>query len=249
MQPASAVPFESVPARRASADHGFYLGTAIFSLVIAVGSFAPGIINPSSRRAPLTTLAIVHGAAFTGWLLLYLVQVLLASSGNIRHHRRLGVVGVGLAAVMVIVGYQTTIEMVRRGFDLSDDLNKLGPVILNAAFQLPNLVFFGGLVAAAVGYRRRPAVHKRLMWLAIPAALLGAPIVHAIGHFGLPLVVAPLFSLASLMANAIFDRVAHGRMHPVSLWGGIGFVVAANLQATVLAPNQTWQAFVLWLAR
>jgi hypothetical protein len=124
-----------VPARNASTDHGFYVGTAILSLAVAIAAFVPGAIDTSSRRAPLTPLATVHAVTFTGWLVLYLVQTVLASTGKVRLHRRLGGAGIVLAVVMMIVGYQTTIEMIRRGFDLSGDLERIGPVILQRRFS------------------------------------------------------------------------------------------------------------------
>ena len=139
-------------------------------------------------------------STFTGWLVLYLVQTVLASTGNVRLHRRLGGVAIFLAVVMMIVGYRTTIEMVRRGFDLSGDLERLGPVILQTPFQLCGLPLFGGLVLIGILNRRRPDVHKRLMWLTIPGTPIGAPLVHAIGHYGLPFVVAPLANLSPLAA-------------------------------------------------
>jgi hypothetical protein len=65
------------------------------------------------------------------------------------------------------------------------------------------------------------------MWLAT-ASLMGAPVAHAVGHYGLPLLVLPLANLATLVANPLFDRLAYGRMHPVSLWGSVFLVVFAN---------------------
>ena len=238
----------SIKPASASADHRFYVGTAILSLAIAIAAFGPGLIDTSTRRGALTPLAAVHAVIFTGWLVLYLLQTVLASTGNVRLHRRLGVGGMVLAIVMMIVGYRTTMEMVRRGFDVSGDLERIGPVILQTSFQLCGLPLFGGLVLAAVLNRRRPDVHKRLMWLTIPGTLMGAPVVHAIGHYGLPFIVAPLANLALLAANPVYDRVAHGRTHPVSLWGSVFFVVVANILAVVVSPSPAWQRFVLWLA-
>jgi hypothetical protein len=134
-----------------------------------------------------------------------------------------------------------------RVFDLSGDLERLGPVMLNTSFQILGMPIFGGLVLAALLYRRRPDIHKRLMWLTIPAALMGAPVAHIVGHYGLPLAFLPLANLLFLAANPIYDRLAHGRFHPVSLWAGIAFVVLANILA-VGAQHPRWQAFVLWLA-
>jgi hypothetical protein len=247
MQATTVAPVSATRGRNATAEHRFYVSSAILALAISIAAFLPGIVDPSLRRGPITPLVTLHAAAFGGWLVLYLVQSVLASSGNLRLHRRLGVVGSVLAVAMIVIGYQTTIEMVRRGFDLSGDLERLGPVILQTSFQLWFLLAFGGLVLAAVLNRRRPDVHKRLMWLAMPA-LLGAPVVHAIGHLGLPLVVAPLANFALLAANPLFDRFVLGRMHPVSLWGSLSFVVFANFLAVVVSPNPGWQRFVLWLA-
>jgi len=247
MPATTAIPVSAARTRNPSVDHRFYVGSAIVALVIVVVAFLPGIIDPSSRRAPLTPLAAVHAAVFTGWLLLYLVQTVLASTGNLRVHRQLGVVGAALAVAMIVIGYRTTIEMVRRGFDLSGDLERLGPVMLQTSFQLWGLPVFGGLVLAAVIYRRRPDIHKRLMWLTIPGLIM-APVVHAIGHHGLPAVVAPLAQFSLLAANPVYDRIAHGRMHPVALWGGVFFVVLGNILAAVVSPSPAWQRFVLWLA-
>jgi hypothetical protein len=86
------------------------------------------------------------------------------------------------------------------------------------------------------------------MWLTIPGTLMGAPVVHAIGHFGLPFAIAPLANISLLAANPLYDRVAHGRVHPVSLLGSVFFVVFANILAVVVSPSPTWQRFVVWLA-
>jgi hypothetical protein len=247
MQATTAIPVSAAPSRNTSADHRFYLGSAIGLLAVAIVAFVPGMIDASSRRGPITVLAAVHGVAFFGWLVLYLVQTVLASTGNLRLHRRLGVVGMVLAVGMIVIGYRTTIEMVRRGFDLSGDLARMGPVILQTSFQLVGLPLFGGLVLAAILNRRRPAIHKRLMWLAT-SSLIGAPVAHAVGHYGLPSVVLPLTSLSTLAANPLFDRIAHGRVHPVSLWGGVCFMALGPILAVVVSPNPAWQRFVLWLA-
>ena len=243
----TAGPIPRVFPRNATADHRFYVGTAVVALTIAGVGFLPGVIDGSSRRGALTSLVAIHGAVFSGWLVLYLVQTLLATTGNLRLHRRMGIVGVILAVTMIILGYQATIAMVRRGFDVSGDLARLGPVILQTPFQLLGLPVFGGLVLTAVLNRRRPDAHKRLMWLAT-FSLMGAPIVHAIGHFGLPLPTVLLANLSLLAANPLHDRIAHGRMHPVSVWGGVFHLAFGNIVAVVVAPSPAWQRFVLWLA-
>ena len=57
----------SIPIWRAPADHRFYVSSAIVALVVAMVAFAPGLLDTSSRRGPLTPLAALHAATFTGW--------------------------------------------------------------------------------------------------------------------------------------------------------------------------------------
>jgi len=85
------------------------------------------------------------------------------------------------------------------------------------------------------------------MWLAT-SSLLGAPIVHAAGHLGLPLFFTPLSLLVVLAANPVYGRIVHGRMHPIALWGGVGFMTLGNFFAVIVAPSSQWQAFVVRLA-
>ena len=134
---------------------------------------------------------------------------------------------------MVMTGYATSITMARRGFDLSGDLiGASGNPLELLVFQLGDLVSFGILVGAAVWYRRRPDVHKRLMLLAIMEALMPAALAHIIGHSHLreikaPIILIPLVML--LFASAVHDRLTQGRIHPVSLWVALALFVWANV--------------------
>jgi hypothetical protein len=50
-----------------------------------------------------------HAVAFVGWLTLFTVQVALIRNGRPDLHRRLGMAGAGLAAVMVVLGPATAL--------------------------------------------------------------------------------------------------------------------------------------------
>jgi hypothetical protein len=56
--------------------------------------------------------------------------------------------------------------MVRRGFDLSGDLRIDHDPPYETVFALRNLLIFSVLVIAALAYRHRPEIHKRLMLFA-----------------------------------------------------------------------------------
>lgn len=165
------------------AEGRFYVGMAIMVAATALAGFGPAIVEPSSRRAPMTWAMGVHGIVFGAWLVLFLAQALLATKGRMAVHRRLGYVGCGLAVLMLVSGYITTIDMARRGYDLSGDLiGDSGNMLMLMVFQLGDLLCFGSLVALAVLYRRRSDVHKRLMLLATVGGLMPAALSHIIGH-------------------------------------------------------------------
>ena len=106
------------------------------------------------------------------------------------------------------------------GFDLSGDLVPTGTTVDPGTFLAPAhaLVPFGVFVAAAVWCRRRPAVHKRLMMLAL-VTTTGAPVAHLIGHWPLAFLIFPVSQIMLLCLLFIHDRLSQGRIHSVSLWG------------------------------
>ena len=91
--------------RRRRLDHRFYLGMA---LAMGFGVFA-GFTRTYYARSYFNSPAIpiwvhVHGAVFTGWMLFYILQCLLAMYGGMKLHRSLGIVGGLLASGIVITG-------------------------------------------------------------------------------------------------------------------------------------------------
>lgn len=236
------------------AEGRFYTAMALIALAIAIAGFGPALVDTSSRTAPLTLAVATHGLVFSAWLLLFFTQTILIPRGRIAVHRRLGYGAVVLAVLMVVSGYATAITMARRGYDLSGDIVARGSDLLELlVFQLGDLISFSLLIGAAVWYRRRADVHKRLMLLATVGALMPAALTHIIGHSPLlreiraPIILIPLAML--LFAGAVHDRLSRGRIHPVSLWVASGMFVWANLRAVVIGPSETWHAFASWLIR
>jgi hypothetical protein len=115
-------------------------------------------------------------------------------------------------------------------------------------FQFGALVIFSVLIAAALVARRRPHVHKRLMTLTVMQTLT-APLAHLVGHFQLPGLVMPAWGIGAVVALLAYDRRVLGRVHPASLWVGVGLVVLNNLQFAVIGPSQGWRDLMNWLTR
>jgi hypothetical protein len=235
-----------------SVGRWFYAAMGAACILVAIASFTPSILNPANRLGSFTWIVAAHGIVFFAWLLVFLMQTLLVQAGRIATHRSLGTASMLLAAGMVVLGYVTTIEMTRRGFDLSGDLglksDPLGPVA-QMIFPLLDVFEFGILVAAGYWYRRRADIHKRLMLFAV-VVMLPAPFAHFIGHSPLlrthgVIVILPI--AISLAASAIYDRIRFRRIHPVSLWLGIVLFVIDNLCAVVIGPSAAWRRFAGWL--
>lgn len=76
-----------IPVR--SRPRQFYLAITLFLIAIVVWGFWPtyfGVLLSSGATRPW--IMHLHGAIFSGWMLLLLAQVSLVSMGRVRLHRR-----------------------------------------------------------------------------------------------------------------------------------------------------------------
>jgi hypothetical protein len=105
----------------------------------------------------------VHGGFSVAWLALVSTQVLLAETGDIRLHRRLGWYAVSVSAAMVPLGVTAAMVDMARQVGHAD----YAPQFLGEEFQ--DIFAFAVCTAAAVVTRRRRADHSRLMILAAVA--------------------------------------------------------------------------------
>ena len=237
---------------RGNADRWFYVIVTMFVILVNVVAFSPSLLNVSTRTVPLplTSIDLAHSLVSVTWLLVFLAQVTLVGAGRVTIHRQLGVFGVLLSAAFIVVTWLMLVEGARRGFDLSGDLVPRGTSVDPGTFLAPSggLIPLAAFVAAAVWYRQRPALHKRLMMLALLTSM-GAPIAHMVGHW-------PAFGSYALAGGtfmfflpAIRDWVWEPRIHPVSLWGAIFSLVWTSVFLVVVARTVVWRNFAEWVIR
>jgi hypothetical protein len=104
-------------------------------------------------------------------------------------------------------------------------------------FTVGDTVTFALLVGAALGYRRRPEVHKRLMLLAMVGAMMYSPPAHFIFHTpalqAIPNVIVPM-QIPLYFAGAIHDKLTGGKFHPVTLWGAVLLLAWGTFRAVVI---------------
>ena len=133
-------------------DRLFFSGMALASVVILFLGFLPSYFHRSADLPPLTPLYQLHGAVFTAWIVLLVAQTALVAQSRSDIHRKLGVAGAVLAAVVFVVGVAVSVETLRRE----------GGVRF-FAIPLGDIIVFGVLVGAAVLQRQQSDTHKRLM--------------------------------------------------------------------------------------
>jgi hypothetical protein len=231
-------------------DRLFYGGMAIAMAALVVGGFAPTyymkFFGDGARATvsggPFTPLVHLHGALFTGWVLLFITQTALVASHRLAVHRRLGVAGAMLAAAMILVGTSMAVATAKRGG---------APVGVDPlaflAIPIFDMVLFATFVTAALVFRRNKETHKRLMLLAyisiIVAAVARLPGVLPLGplaFFGLGYVL--------VVVAVIYDLVSRRRVHKAYLWGGALMVASVPLRLAI-SDTGLWHAFAQALTK
>ena len=227
----------------------FFSSMAVALLITVVAGFSPTYYLRGTFGSPeLTPSLLVHGFAFSAWMVLLVVQASLVAANRTYIHRRLGVAGAGLGVLMMVLGAYVAITRVAAGLTLSPP----GVTALQGlALPLATVVVFPVLLGSALWFRKRSDIHKRLVLIAtleiVTAAIgrlpgifipIGSVALGPVGLFG----VTDLF----LVAIAVYDWRSRGRIHPATLWGGAFLVVSQPLRL-LIGATPAWQSFAGWL--
>ena len=235
------------PAVRLRGDRLFYTGMGLAILAVTFWGFARSYYLNAWMPTPpgfreLNGLLHFHGALFTAWIILGLIQPALIAGRNVRLHRRLGVAGAVLAAAMVVVGNVVAV--------VSMHWTQLTPAEPFAFYAIPFFAIntFALLVALAIANRRRPEAHKRLMLLAatqiVEAAIARVPVQAMADYFPFShLVVSDLI----IVAGVAYDLASRRRVHPVWIWGG-AIVLGSQLLRLFVAETGPWLSFARFMA-
>jgi hypothetical protein len=212
----------------------FYVGMAIAIAITVFAGFSRSYFLKAYYGGPeLSRLVHLHGLVFTTWVLFFLAQTALVAAGKTYIHRRMGVAGAVLAALVVILGTTTAIVV---------------PPLSFLAIPLFDMLVFAILVGSALYFRRRLEAHKRLMTLGM-IALTSAPIARI--HFPmLPPGPPTFFGLTDLfiLAMLVYDLTTRKKVHPATIWGGL-LIVASQPLRLMISGTPAWLAFAGWLTR
>jgi FtsH-binding integral membrane protein len=150
----------------------FYFSMSLLLAAIVVVGFSRTVNeNLFHPAVPRPFILWIHGTAFAGWVAFFIFQSTLIRIHKVRWHRFFGWFGAALATVMVPLGITTAIIMAR--FD-TVQLHQTGA---DAFIAIPfyDMIAFGVIIALAVYWRKKPDVHRRLIFIAT-CGLMDAPI-------------------------------------------------------------------------
>ncbi len=223
----------------------FFAGMAAVILVSVFVGFAKSYYLAGVFKAPLPNLLVhIHGAVFTLWILLLITQVSLVAAGRVDVHRRLGLLGFGLACLMVVLGLLVATDSLARHY---------GPgqqgVEERAFYAVPlsSMLMFSTLIYFAFRNRFNPAAHKRLILIATLSILTAAfdrwPITAPWWDFR----VTPLLCMYPLLLLLMgYDKWSMGKVQRVTLWAS-GFVVVVSTGRIFIGHTAVWQSFAAWV--
>lgn len=223
----------------------FFVLLGLFGIIIASVVFVPEFFKFAAGTFPIAWILNIHGALMGAWLALFLAQALLASTGHLALHRKLGPFGIALGfpvwASMVLV------EMRRKVvYPLDPDFSK------EYDFDLPGIYVYTTFLVFFIGaiYQRRrwPAWHKRFMAFATFVALQAAEQRNlwlprfAPGYWS-DVIYLDLFLLVPLIA---YDYLSAKRLHPATIAASCVLLGAQGILLLVWG-SPAWRHFAYGL--
>ena len=231
---------------RRAFDRRFYaVAAALFPILVLAGFARTYYLKGFFDSPPLSTMMVhLHGIVMTAWVALFIAQIWFVASSRIKVHQKMGFAGIGLAILILIIGFFTALHAAKFGAAAAP------PNIPPLAFlivPLTDLIMFAILFGAAIYFRKKSADHKRLMLLTainfLPPAIarIPSPTLQAFGplwFFGLP-------ALLALIAFGV-DSYWNKRVNKVFLAGVIVMIVSFVARLALMG-TETWMRFAAWL--
>lgn len=229
---------------RRPSDRNLFLAAAIlFPLLVLIGYFKTYYFSAffNDVRPFANSLVHIHAVVMSLWVVYFAAQIALVRTKNIKLHMTMGMVGIGLAVLVVAVGMITAYDshIIRKTAPPGIDPYSftIVPIVGMALF----IIYFTG----AIYYRKRPAEHKTLMLLTafnfLPPALVRIPPIGE--NYGL----LGGFAAADLLAIVclILFTIKHRKFNKVFGLGVLLLIVSHPLQLYV-GMTESWVRFIGW---
>jgi hypothetical protein len=239
-------------------DRWIFVFMAAWFIAIVLTGFIPdsvmkvGMVR-AGARPPFPAVLHMHAIVMGSFLLTLLTQSWLMATGRREYHMRLGVLGFGLAALLVAVGLvlvPTMYHQVWQGAHFGPPAMR--EKLLERVSELDNIMLMQiqvGLLFPlflGIAFRARehhPGLHKRLMFLAT-AIPLAAGIVR-ISALPQTMPWSPLslqlYVLLSVSPMFAWDVIRNRRMHE-AYWIWLAIYIPVSVLIQILWDTPWWHA-------
>ena len=214
----------------------FVVAGGVMALIVVAGfwnSYFRPLLGGTSRHSGVIHF---HAVIYLGWIALFLTQAVLAATGRISLHRRVGKTGIVYGVLVIVVGVGTTLYqyagLIRvRGLEAS---------LWFPIWPLIDMLIFTPIFLMAVLLRHKAEIHKRLMIVAMTTLLI-APA----GRLGLSGMQTQLVWFSPILLGLAYDLVRHRRVHWVYLVG-LATLYASSFRPRLMRTD-FWSEFARWL--
>ncbi len=212
-----------------SRDRYFFFASATLLLIVIAG-FSPTLYLKfffDTFEVPIYLQ--VHGAVITFWFLWLLSQTSLIAVNRVDVHRRLGKIAAVFGFTVVPAGLMANFRMVPRlreaGLDTEANLEAATMLVWGNLFDL---LAFTCFLLAALYFRRRSEIHKRLMLFASLAIMLPPlarisrwPVFSSIGE--IPFALSSILLLLGTLF--VHDFMTRRRLHVATIVGASCYIL------------------------
>ena len=212
----------------------FYFSMALLMAGLAVWAFSNTVDARLLHAEPPRPLLLwFHGAVFTAWIVLFIVQSALVRVRKVSVHRTLGWFGATLAAIMVVSGVIVSVVMLR--FEITVLQQRNAAPFLSILWC--DMIIFGACMALAIYFRKRPEYHRRLVFMAT-CQLMQAIFVrfHYMGRHDLFFPALDVLIVAGMMRDLVVD----GRINRIYRYVFPAIVVLQSVATYLKLVNPRW---------
>ncbi len=227
-------------------DRWIFVTMAVWFIAIVLAGFIPdslmkvGMVR-AGARPPFPLVLHLHAVLMGSFLIVLLAQTSLMATGRQEFHRRLGVLGYALAALLVIVGLVLVPTMYHQVWNgaqhappgVREKLQQAVPVVEDILLlQLRIGILFPLFLAIAFKARGRNAgIHKRMMFLATVMAMPAG--IDRIPWLPSTMPASPmgpdLYTLLAIAPMFLWDVIRNRSVHPA-----YGIWLAVNLPFAIV---------------
>lgn len=215
----------------------YFCMSLVFAALVILGFSRTVNVALFHANPPRPLLLWMHGAAFSTWIVFYIAQSGLVRVRKVSVHRALGWFGAALAAAMVMLGVAVAVVMTR--FDIAVLHQKGVDSFLLVPFG--DMVVFGSCVGAAIYFRKKPAYHRPLLFIAT-CHLMDA----AVGRFDFIFNHSLFYPVLDclIVVGMLRDRLVDGHVHKVYLYALPAIIVVQSLAIYTWRVNPGWWAAI-----